>query len=678
MLTRLPSKASPSQAALRFYAIRGLLCLAILLASCIVCGQSWSQRWDIHSTYDEQATACATDHHGNVFVAGWSKEFRSPYTDAVLIMYDSAGNEKWVRHFHSSDSSGVAYAGSSVGSGVAVDWEGNAYLCGECYSGASRHQDFFVVKFDAGGTPVWPASGSHTGYDFDNGAIRLSDAKNDGDDPLTGDKICSISLVDEDSAQPAFAIAGPTKSVGMSGGPTQWRVVRFELDGTNSVKVSSGWPVDESGNLDGASVPYGVAIYGGDGSVYAVGVQNTGIESESFRTIHYTSGGSHVWVDSWTAGDHKNCIGKAITLDRDGAAYVTGQINIQAGSNVGSAYGTRKILASASDNDPTWSKTYQYATNGYDVGRAIDLSYEVDANGDLKPYAFVTGESQHAENSDYDVATLRYRGSDGNDEWSGAKRIDRGYGDDSGRHVVAVGNGDAYVVGVSTNSSSNLDYEILGYRSDGTTRFTATTYDNGATDAATWASMGAAGLLVTTGASHHATHGDDFYSTELVEGVTGTAPSGYTLDDATYVAGALTDLTSSNNAYLEVQPGHVSSNSSSLQIEFAATISTSNPSEISIKIESHVDTAHIWQKVEVYDQLASAWVLVSDHPMANGTDQVTELTLKDDPARFIDGSGNVKVRATYYGGALTTGWTLAGDGAWNAYFDQVQWSTTGS
>lgn len=187
---------------------RALLCAAACIFYATTQAQSWPQRWNTSSTYDDEAVASATDHFGNVLTVGWSKQFNSPYKDLVVIKYDAAGNRLWVQNYHSSNS-GTPYSGDTVGTAIAVDWLGNVYASGVAYSGSTRLRDFVVIKYDPTGTPVWPSSGSGSGYDFDNGALRLSDNNDDGFDHNEITR-CAIAIQDVGGFQPWVAFTRPS------------------------------------------------------------------------------------------------------------------------------------------------------------------------------------------------------------------------------------------------------------------------------------------------------------------------------------------------------------------------------------------------------------------------------------------------------------------------------------
>ncbi|MFI5384939.1 MAG: hypothetical protein ACHQ50_02355 [Fimbriimonadales bacterium] len=469
------------------------LAVAALLSYAIAPAQGWPQRWDTSSTYDDEAVACAVDHQGNVFVAGWSKEFRSPYKDMVVIKYDSAGNQLWVNNYHGRDSGGTAYSGDTVGTSVACDWNGDVYVAGVSYGGSTRKNDFFVMKYDPNGLTIWPTSGSRGSgagaYDFDHGALRMADSGDDGIVPtaLGGGVVCAMSMEDVAGSQPTFAITGPSTA---GGGYAHFRTVVFEYDATDGIRIKSGWPVDTP-KLDdrpdgdyGDCVPYALAIYSGDHSVYATGTIRAHLGSNAFAIVRYDPTGTNYtsgvipgqrWLDTWgTNGNEYAAVGKSIALDPYSSSsnpdcYVTG---IHQSLAIGDTTDKIKYATERVDGGGAgaiWRKYYSNASNtGYcdDEAASISLSFEIESGSEVT-YAYVTGKSRNTDGTK-DVETLRY--NSGGTQVASARYNNSGY-DSFGLQVVAAGNGNAYVVG-----NSNDENLLIAYDKTFSTRFTPVLY----------------------------------------------------------------------------------------------------------------------------------------------------------------------------------------------------------
>lgn len=352
-MKNLNQKASCTAAARPFYVVRGALCLAILLVCASSFGQSWPARYD-DANLDDQANAVAVDHQGNVIVVGTVTN-ESEDKDAFCISYSPTGTVNWSKRYANSDD------GDDFGTGVAVDWQGNVYMCGVTTTGGSRNRDFFVKKMrHSDGDTAWPNSGSGYGFDFDNGAIRLSDESEDGVDVHDSAKRkCAIAIIDEPGSQPNFAITGPTDS---GNGDSRWRTVLFQDDGFGAVEIAPGWPVDQFGDIeDEDDQPNAVAIYS-DSSVYVTGGVHSSNATENFTTIRYYSAGGgadpfYYWIKTLAPLSGKPGEGTAIALDKDGNAYATGYLHDSAGND----YATLKILKDPDGFDPVTPWTNEYS-----------------------------------------------------------------------------------------------------------------------------------------------------------------------------------------------------------------------------------------------------------------------------------------------------------------------------
>jgi Beta-propeller repeat len=95
----------------------------------------------------------AVDSSGNVYVTGYTEGGLDGNTsagnfDIFLVKYDSAGTKQWTRQLGTTE--------WDVGSGVAVDSSGNAYVTGYTPGGLDGNtsaggEDIFLVKYDSNG-----------------------------------------------------------------------------------------------------------------------------------------------------------------------------------------------------------------------------------------------------------------------------------------------------------------------------------------------------------------------------------------------------------------------------------------------------------------------------------------------------------------------------------------------
>jgi hypothetical protein len=643
---------------------------AAALVLCATAPAQWTSRLDyVHD--DDQAAACCVDHSGNVYVVGKVYATAAYLYDLECVSYDSSGSERWRYHFNST------YCYDDIGTAIACDWQGNVY-CAGVTKDSDGHGHFTVLKLTSSGATVWPTSGSggsgSNAYIFDHGAIRLNDNSDDGSD-ADNKLVCAISMENVPGAQPTFAITGPSKAHNLAA--NRWRTVVFEDDGSGGVRIKSGWPVDDYGYSSEDS-SYAVAIYPEDHTVYVTGSAHPSamVGNQDYATVRYHADGSAVyWRDTWEDGLKGN-VGKAIALDADGDAYVTGILGGTDETNADTKYGTARLHKNSASPQNVWRDEYDHS--GYpDEATSISLSTEIES-GALKTYAYVTGLSGNSSTGFLEIATIRYRGASLNREWVDRRGV--ASHDCKGLSVLAAGRGNVYVAGIENN-----DYKFFALNKTPSTRFTPITYDNDmGFDEARFVVSGGAGLAYYTGASHNGTDDLDFLTRSHPESVSSFTPTAYSSDGSNITgdsgsssAQILSDLGSSDNSRVTADLAVLTSTDSHVAFELDGVVTTTNASEMSVTVESHVTAAHVWQKVEVYCDHTSSWVTVSDQLAPNGSDGNTVIVLKEDPAYFMPAAGTVKVRVTYYGNS-TTGWTQASDGNWKPYIDLVQWNAIGA
>jgi hypothetical protein len=424
-----------------------------------------------------------------------------------------------------------------------------------------------------------------------------------------------------------------------------------------------------------------VAINPADNTVYVTGGKHTATEQEEFYTVRYKAGGNtfsepRIWEDHWVEYVGKPSHGVDIALDYSGNAYVTGPLleYLGSGTNHHGQTGTRRInkepTSTPLQSDVAWSTLYQ--TEDGNSPNSLSLSFEFES-GVIKTYTYVTGEQNvlGLGTGGRDVFTLRYQW-DGDEDWHvpfGA--FDK---DDYGLHVAAAGRGNAYVTGMRHGGTNTLgDYLLAGYRRANTTRFTPASYSNSGEDEGRWGAIGGAGLLYYTGASAGTSTGFDFATQQHVETASPSNPSGtngYFVQAGTYTSGGLSDLSSADSNYLIVAAA-TNAHTPVVFVNFEGTVSTS-ATELSIHLLGQVTgsgATGVREKVEVYDLLTNAYVMIADHPASVSTDSPVALPLKNDAAQYIDGSGIVKIRVSYYGGTSSS---------WSAKYNLVRWDIIGT
>ncbi len=117
----------------------------MLLSSqtCARLSEAWTRIYDGPGKRWDNAVACITDDHGNVYVAGNSTNTYGK-SNFILLKYTSSGLLEW-------ESKYVRQNYDDVCETLTRDSDGNFYL-----AGYQRYSDRLVtVKINAGGKPVW-------------------------------------------------------------------------------------------------------------------------------------------------------------------------------------------------------------------------------------------------------------------------------------------------------------------------------------------------------------------------------------------------------------------------------------------------------------------------------------------------------------------------------------------
>lgn len=443
-----------------------------------------------------------------------------------------------------------------------------------------------------------------------------------------------------------------------------WRTVVLQPSSSppHYPELRAGWPVDlgEGGLHD--EQPRAVAIYS-DNSVYVTGFTSQNNEDDWFTTVRYKPTGNpnaEFWRYDWAPFQSKPTGGYDIALDKDGDAYATGVVVVA--EPEAANYGTiafEKDPDSGGNAVVKWAKDYDY--QGYsDIARSISLSFEVE-NGALVPYVFVTGQVQE-EQSATNVATVRYRGSDGNEEWV---QIYNGHAtiEEVGLDVIGAGYGNAYVLG-----RSNEDLFVIGYKRDSSMRLGPLTYHFVDFDEGRMGAMVGAGALVATGASDGSGTSADFVSQRFFQTTAASSPSSYLVRVGTYISGGLSDLTASDDSFMvfkETVP--VEPDGPSIRVEFSGATNVNDPTEIAINFEGRCNVSGV-QEIELFDRLTSSWVVI-DKRATTVTDTRLKVVVKDDPGRFVN-SGVLKARVSYRAPtAIFPGWM--------AHVDLLTWDVLG-
>jgi len=217
---------------------------------------------------------------GSVYVSGTSSRGVNS-DDIILIKYDTNGNTVWISTYNA----GVKDHGYSV----ALDKDGNVYICGYVLNGTNMTYDYILIKYDKDGNLLW-----HKVYDssYNDNAIGVA----------------------VDSSNNIY-VTGQT----YNGSNYDYLTIKYDSNGNPIWKKVYDTGKDDLG--------YAIALdkYG---SVYVTG--QTGHQNNNstfdFLTIKYDTDGNFCWEKTYDGGLLDG--GYAIAVDEEGFVYVLGQTQV--------------------------------------------------------------------------------------------------------------------------------------------------------------------------------------------------------------------------------------------------------------------------------------------------------------------------------------------------------------
>jgi len=237
-------------------------------------GYEWNRTWA--PTISGSGRDIAIDSLDNIYIAGYA--WISPPYQAVLVKYDTSGNEIWSRSWDGAHDA-RAHA-------VAVDSSDNIYMGGYGTLGLGGF-DLFIVKYNSAGTVQWSRTWGGSDYERIYG--------------LTVDSSDNVYLV------------GETSSWGS--GNQDMVIVKYNSAGT--LQWNRTW------GLSGFEEAYAVGVDSSD-NVYMVGF-TTSFNGAEWNIVKYNSGGTLQWNRTWGSGWYSG-YAYAISFDSSDNVFVAGEM----------------------------------------------------------------------------------------------------------------------------------------------------------------------------------------------------------------------------------------------------------------------------------------------------------------------------------------------------------------
>lgn len=309
----------------------------------------WVQRYNGPGNGDDGGYKVITDNLGNIFVAGESRGSGSGQ-DYILIKYNTNGILQWESRYNGTGNS------DDIAEDLAIDNYGNLYITGVC-GGSGTNADFGTVKYNPSGIQQWVST-------YNGGGLNVDHAH-------------ALSL---DSYGNVY-VTGYS-----SGTDRDYFTIKYNSSGTQQ------WTQRYNGTGNSFDEPWDI-ISDSVGNVYVTGQSNQNSSNSDYLTIKYNTNGVQQWVSRFNGPANDIDVAYAITIDKFGGIYVTGQ---SSGINSNRDYSTIKYNQIGTQ---IWEARYNGPGNSVDHGKAIYV--------DAQTNVYVTGLSRGSSNIE-DYATIKY------------------------------------------------------------------------------------------------------------------------------------------------------------------------------------------------------------------------------------------------------------------------------
>ncbi len=394
--------------------------LILLLCATAVFSQpaeQWVARYNSGNT--DQLYAITVDTDGNVYATGASVQV--PFTsDYLTVKYNSSGVKLWEKTYNSiSGSDDRAYA-------ITVDVAGNVYVTG----GTAYDNSMVTIKYNSTGDSIWTRS--YTG-------------------PTSGHNWTFAKNIFVDDTGNVF-IAGTSEGLSAVHGLRQdYTTIKY-----NSLGIEQ-WTARYNGPGTDADIINSMAV-DGTGNVYVTGFSGGGStgSADSYNditTIKYNFLGDTVWTKTYKGSSTSSDVANKIALDNSGNVYITGTTYID--TSVDENIVTIKYNQAGAE---LWKKFFNGTGNNTDEGKSMVV--------DAEQNVFVTGKSYYGSSNGFDIVTIKYD-SIGTELWA-ENYNGSANGADAGVGVAVDEDGNIYVAGTTTNTTTAEDFQVIKYSAAGT------------------------------------------------------------------------------------------------------------------------------------------------------------------------------------------------------------------
>ncbi|MEO0078169.1 MAG: SBBP repeat-containing protein [candidate division WOR-3 bacterium] len=415
--------------------------------------QQWAARYTSPGNIVDNGYHIALDRQGNVYVLG--SVGTGAAKDIALVKYNQSGQQQWAVIYNGLGN------GSDGPSGLVVDAQGNAYVCG---STTRATLDCVTIKYRPTGDTLWTRFYDGTAHGID-WAMDI-DLDGQGNVYVAGRAHGATSLSDFVTIK--YNSAGVEQWIATYDGPEngedEARAVGVDAAGN---VYTTGWSpqTDSTGNsyvtvkYNSSGTQQWAAVYTGrqwwnEDRSFALAVDSrgnvivTGRSDNDCGTVKYEPGGARLW-EAWYWGPGRDeDQAWAMAMDPGRNVYVAG---LSIGPGTGEDYAVVKYHWSGVQ---LWEARFDGPAHGNDA--AYDVA--TDANRNI----YVTGKVRGPDGDDF--GTVKFD-SLGHECWSVIN--DRG-GSDEAYYIAVDGSGSVYVAGKTDNGGPEYDnYCVICYDSAG-------------------------------------------------------------------------------------------------------------------------------------------------------------------------------------------------------------------
>lgn len=374
--------------------------------------QQWIQQYNGYGNYHDVATAVFVDGSGNVYLTGTvTDSLLVQGSDIITMKYNSSGSLQWATRYNGSGNF------HDSGADIVVDGSGNVYITGGIHTSTSiPYTDAVIIKYNSSGTQQWATIYNNTTYNkSETGArIRLTSTNKaivSGAIQMTTNTYIYGAL--EYNMTTGAQVGGAALGTGTSN-ISYFGDLAIDVTNGNAyiagavydsvttgydyylVKLDSSLAIQWEKTYDGGSNLEDMANevkVDAAGSVYITGYTTSSTQGKNIATRKYNSSGAVVWTQGYNDTLNGDDAAMAMTIDADANIYITGYDSTYLGSY---SYITIKYDSTGTEQ---WKKRYDGMSHQKDKATNIAL----DTLGNI----IVTGLSETAP-ATYEYTTLKY------------------------------------------------------------------------------------------------------------------------------------------------------------------------------------------------------------------------------------------------------------------------------